>query len=570
MARCNKWMLVLVLAGSVSVCLAQAPVDSQEVHVDKRKNATFFSDGLQCKYREDVQGAIKNFEDALKYMPDDDASMFELSEQYVSAGRLEEAFSMIRKAAELAPENKWYQLRLGRFYRNLEMYDEFTELYSKLTEKYPDDLDALSDLIDVYLQTENYAEALKKIDVLEKQTGTNELINEQRIAIYHQQGDTKKMIAELKTMLENDPQNARYYSMLAQIYMENGKEQDALKMFEKVEETNPDDPYINVSLLEFYDKKGDNEKAFQELLAAIRNTNLDFNTKVSIYDYWFKKATGKNVDEQAYQAGNAFIDVYPDDKMGYMVLGSYYVNKRDYGLTRQMYEKALACDSTDYIAWQNLVICDADLNDEAAVMEHSKAALKYYPMQPVFYWYAGVSYAVAAKNDEAIAFLEKGRKYCVDRKLQSSFDSYLGDLYHQIGEEAKAFDAYDRVLMFDPDNVLVLNNYAYYLSLKGTELEKACQMAAHAVDLEPKNGTYLDTYAWVLYKMGNYQEAEKQMKKALDYTKNPEGLYFEHYGDILFHLENQKKALEYWEKAKKVGTYSDKLEQKLQDGRMYE
>ena len=62
---------------------------------DKKKNATYFSNGLQSKYREDTEGAIRNFEQALRFMPDDAASMFELSEQYSNAGRIEEAFNMI-------------------------------------------------------------------------------------------------------------------------------------------------------------------------------------------------------------------------------------------------------------------------------------------------------------------------------------------------------------------------------------------------------------------------------------------------------------------------------------------
>ena len=102
---------------------------------DKKKNATFFSNGLQSKYREDTDGAIRNFEQALRYMPNDDASMFELSEQYYNAGRMEEAFNMIQQAANLAPENKWYQIRLGLFYRNLEQYDDFINLYENLTKK---------------------------------------------------------------------------------------------------------------------------------------------------------------------------------------------------------------------------------------------------------------------------------------------------------------------------------------------------------------------------------------------------------------------------------------------------
>ena len=557
---------------SASLCVAQEDGLKADggVVIDKRKNATYFSDGLQCKYREDVQGAIRNFETALKFMPNDAASMYELSEQYVNAGRKDDAFRNIQKAVELEPENKWYQLRLGKFYYDYEMFDEFAKLYEKLTEKYPDDIDALSELIDVYLICENYNQALKKIDLLEKQVGANELISEQRIAIYQYQGDKKKMIAELQKMLENDPQNARYYSMLAQIYMENGKEEEAMKMYEKVKENNPNDPYINVSLLEFYEKKGDNTKAFQELISAIRNKNLDFNTKLNIYDYWFQKASEKVADEQARQAGQAFVETYPDNKIGYIVLGNYHLKKQDYLQSKELFAKVLSLDSTDYLAWQNIIFSETDLKDNEAVLQHSVAALKYYPMQPIFYWYAGVGSAIFKQTDEAIRYLEKGRKYCADRLLQTSFDSYLGDLYYETGEMEKAFSAYDKVLAVEPDNALVLNNYAYYLSLKGEDLDKAVEMASHAIGLEPKNATYLDTYAWVLYKNGNYKEAEKQMKKAIDNAQNPDGLYFEHYGDILFKTGDTKKAIENWEKAKKAGGYSDKLEQKLRDGILYE
>ena len=116
--------------------------------VDKRKNATYFSKGLECKYKEDVEGAIKNFEDALKFMPNDAASMFELSEQYVKAGRVEDGFVMIRKAADLDPENKWYQMRLALFYRNHQQFDEFIKIYESLVEKYPDDVNILTELIE--------------------------------------------------------------------------------------------------------------------------------------------------------------------------------------------------------------------------------------------------------------------------------------------------------------------------------------------------------------------------------------------------------------------------------------
>ncbi len=531
---------------------------------DKKKNATYFSNGLQSKYREDTEGAIRNFEQALRFMPDDAASMYELSEQYSNAGRIEEAFNMIQKAAKIEPENKWYQMRLGLFYRNLEQYNDFIKLYEKLTQKYPEDPDMLSELIDAYLVTENYSKALEKMDLLEQQVGENEFITEQRLQVFKRQGNTKKVVSELEKLIEQNPDNIRYYGLLASFYAENGKIKEAIKTYEKIEEINPEHPYINVSLLELYDMTGDKDKAFDELLAAIRNKNLDITTKANTYDYWMNKNQGaSNIDEQARQCGEAFVETHPDNKLGYLILGSCYFIEENAVKSKELYQKVLAIDSTDFFGWQNLIVSESRLNENEAVRDHAVAALKYYPMQPVFYWYAGVANAVMENNEDAINYLEKGRRYTSDKMQMSEFDAFLGDIYHQQGDEDKAFDAYDRTLRNNPDNALVLNNYAYYLSLRGERLEEALEMAIRANELVPDNVYYTDTYAWVLYKLGRYKEAEKIMKKCLGLEKNPSGANLEHYGDILLKLGKESEAMEYWKKAQQAGGASKELDQKL-------
>lgn len=558
----------------ISGAMAQS-VSEYDGKPDKKKNAIYFSNGLQSKYRDDTEGAIRNFEQALRFMPDDATSMYELSQQYADAGRIEEAFNMIKKAAKIDPENKWYQMRLGQFYRNLEQYDDFIQLYEKLTAKYPDDPDMLSELIDAYLITENYDQALKKMDLLEQQVGENEFITEQRLQVLRRQGNEKKVISELEKLIKENPENPRYYSLLAQLYSEKGKDKEALKLYERIKEVNPDDPYINISLLEFYEKNGEMDKAFNELLSVIRNKNLDLSTKANIYDYWMQKGNNlgsmealnwlSQLSEQVRQCGEAFIETHPDNKIGYLILGSYYITNENAVKSKELYQKALAIDSTDFYGWQNLIVSESRLNENEAVRDHAVAALKYYPMQPVFYWYAGVANAVLENNDDAVTYLEKGRRYTTDKMQMSEFDAFLGDIYHQQGEDDKAFDAYDRTLRNNPDNALVLNNYAYYLSLKGERLEEALQMAIKANELVPDNVYYVDTYAWVLYKLGRYKEAEKMMKKCLGLEKNPSGANLEHYGDILLKLGKENDAKEYWKKAQQAGGGSKELEQKLKE-----
>ena len=521
--------------------------------VDVRKNAVAFSKGIECKYQEDVLGAIRYFEEALSYMPDDAASMFELSEQYVKAGRMEDGFEMSKRAADLDPENKWYQMRLAVFYRTIQQFDEYIAIYERLTAKYPGDIEMLSDLIDAYLITENYDKAIEKLNLLEKQAGVSALVSEQKVEIYKRQGNTKKEISELERLIAENPENTRYYNMLAKVYMENKKEKEAVKLYNQIKAIDPTDPYINISLLEYYEKSNDPEKAFNELIEAINNKNLDFNTKANIYDYWFNKhQEDKDIDQQALRAGNAFIQAYPDNKMGYLVLASYHINRQEYQPCKEMAQKALKNDRGNFAAWQYLVLSEGSLLENDSLKKHAVEALQFYPTQPVFYWFAGVAHAIDKQDREAIGFLEKGRKFTIDKNVQADFDSYLGDLYHSVGETEKAFKAYDRVLEVVPDNTLVLNNYAYYLSLRKENLEKAKNMALHAVELDPNNAVYLDTYAWVLYQKGEYEAAETQMEKAIRLLKAPEKTYYQHYADILTKVNKLQEAEKYRNKAQNL------------------
>ena len=101
--------------------------------------------------------------------------------------------------------------------------------------------------------------------------------------------------------------------------------------------------------------------------------------------------------------------------------------------------------------------------------------------------------------------------------------------------------------------MIVLNNYAYFLSEEDRELEKALVMAEKVMKLEPGNATYIDTYGWVLYKLGRFDEAKKAIQQAIaiDIRKSSELLI--QYGDILFALGDSYMASVYWKRALEAG-----------------
>ena len=558
--------LSLFLTSSIAFCQ-----DTIQPKMSLAQNAEYFSKGIENKYNENYDVAIECFENALKAFPEDHASMYELSALYAKKGLQEKGFEMIENAVALDSSNKWYKIRLADFYKIQNNYEEFVNIYDKLLENEPNNLEYLEVYINALLHIGRYEQVTEKLDVYEDNIGVSEYISIQKIEIYNMLGKKDKVIEEMEKLSEAYPYDTRYMSMLAEIYVQDKRDKDAYNMYLKIKEINPDDPYISTSLLEYYQRQGEIEKAFEEFISSIKNKNLDYNTKAQIYEYWFEQKDDEELTvKEAEAAGKAFIEAHPDKELGYYVIGTVHYNNKEYVEAQRYYLDAVARDSSSFMSWYQLIFTDLELNKADDLYEHSLKAQRFYPEQPLFYLFNGVALIEMKKYEEAIKVLEKGRFMSADKTLTANFDTYIADIYYKLGDREKMYKQYDRVLKNDPENIYVLNNYAYFLSVDNIRLEDALKMSAITIEKEPKNVTYLDTYAWVLYKLGRYKEAKKWMEKVFSYDKNAEGVNYEHYGDILYKLGDTKKAVQNWKKAKKLGGTSEFIDQKIKEEKIYE
>lgn len=564
-------LTLLSNAFAQSEVVGEAPNDTIEVKQDLAKNAEYFSKGIEAKYNENYEVAIWNFEQALRFFKDDDASMYELSALYHKNNRYGEALSMIKQAANLKPDNKWYQIRLAKLYLQNSDYKAFIQIYDKLLEKDPENLEYLEDYIGALITYGEYDKLLEKLDTIEKLLGKNEQIFLQKIQVYSDQGKKDKVISELENLVEFMPDNTRYRAMLAEAYRKAKRDKDAYQQYLKIKELDPEDKYINVSLMDYYQSIGEIDKAFDEFVTAIKNKNLDFETKSQIYDFWFEKQNNSTNLEDVEKAGRAFLETYPDKSIGYYIIATVYYNKNEYNKAKEFYTQCLERETTNFATLYQLSLCNIELHDYQDLINTTDKAITLYPEQPLFYLFKGIGLFNIKDYEATVNILEKGRKFSANKDLTADFDTYIGDTYNQLKNIEKSYEAYDRVLRSKPDNIYVLNNYAYYLSLDNKDLERALQMSEKTIKAEPKNATYLDTYAWVLYKLGRYEEAKKYMEKVFKYDKKPQGVNYEHLGDILFKLGDTKNAVKNWKKAKKAGgEVSEFLEQKIIEEKLYE
>ena len=140
--------------------------------------------------------------------------------------------------------------------------------------------------------------------------------------------------------------------------------------------------------------------------------------------------------------------------------------------------------------------------------------------------------------------------------------SIMGEVLHEMGREREAFAAYDSCLVYQSDNASCLNNYAYFLSLRSENLDRAEEMSFRSLRLEPNNKTYLDTYAWILFMKERYAEAQAFIDRVCPPDSADSvllsddalsGVVFEHAGDIAACNGDIEHALRFWQLARQAG-----------------
>jgi tetratricopeptide (TPR) repeat protein len=562
------FLLILLQSCSLTV-LSQESVNPPAVPISRdREN---YYDATREKILGNYDKAIELYKKSLELNPNDAAAMYEIANIYTDLGKVSDALPFAEQAATADPLNKWYKVLLIRLYQAQGNYDEAGKIIDQLLVAEPDNIEYYEDKALNNIYNNDYKNAIKAYDLLEQKLGFNEDISVQKEKIYIMMGKPEKAIEEIQKLSAAYPDEPRYLEMLAELYMTAGMYDQALATYNRVLELDPENPYINISLSDYYRKQGDRAKSMEYLKAGFANPNLDIDSKVSILlAYYSVNEIYNDYKEEAFELATILIQAHPNDPKAHSIYADFLVQDKRYAEARDAFLKVISLDSTKYMVWEQLLFVESELNDNQAMADHSKRAIALFPDQPMLYLFAGASNFTLKNYEDAAKYFRTGANFVVaNDKMLAQFYSYLGDTYFQLKENEKSDEAYEKVLKLEPDNVLVLNNYAYYLSLRGEELEKAEKMAKHAVDLEPTNSSYLDTYGWVLFRMGRYSEAKEWITKAIDAGENS-AVVLEHYGDVMWKLDDKKEAQKYWEKAQKAGEGSEFLEKKVRDKTYYE
>lgn len=550
----------------------QAPPAVEETKIsddDKNEFEYTFIEGLKQKMIGNQQAAITLFSKCLTINPNSSAAMFELAKIHSGNGDMTSSSLLLEKAISLEPANKWYKVLLAQIYQQGKQYQKAADLYRQLYALDTENPEYLYMNAALLSSAEKFDQAIEVYNELEKKIGISDQISVEKQQIYQAAGKKKEALAELQKLIDFNPKEPRYYGLMADYYLSEKDEANALKYYMKILEIEPDNGFVLFSLTSFYRQKGDKEKAWEYARKAFQNKSADVETKIQ---YYLMMTADQDkpffTEDQVNELVQILIKTNGDDYRVFTVYAEYLISKGKLEEAREQLRKVLETNKDNYLIWERMLLISNDLLDFKSIYEDAGKAISLFPSQPILYGLRAVACLQLEKYTEALDILKEGEPYLLDNKLMKiQFELYRAEANYKLDRVEEAFKAFDSVISIDPENWLAMNNYAYYLSVRNENLEKAELLSSKAVRANPENPTYLDTYSWVLFMRKDYTLAKFYMESAIKNGGDKNGVIVEHYGDILFMLGQKDEAIEQWKKALETGEGSKFLSEKIRQQR---
>ena len=519
---------------------------------------SYFLQALVQREKGNLDAAFDLLQHCIKINPQAAEAYYFLAQYYQAlrgdSTNLKTAQQYILKAAELEPDNATFLETVAQSYISQAEYEKAIPVVEQLYNQDKSREELLEMLFELYQQTDNTDKAIETLNRLEAVEGKSERLSYAKSEIYTKTGDKKAAIAEMQELARQYPNDLNYKGMYADMLLRNDEEQQALKLYNEILAEEPDNTRAQVSLRSYYRVQGEIEKA--DSLTEVILLNKNTTNEQRIYLMRQMVADSERTDGDSTQILNMFHKMLavPQKNADIATLCAAYMDlkKMPRDSVRAMLQTVLSIAPDNAAARLQLVSFAWDRKDHQEVITLCQDARQYNPEEMAFYYYQGMAYYQEEDKDKALEAFQNGIGVINQESnpaIVSDFYAVMGDLLHQKGLARKAFEAYDSCLQWKDDNIMCLNNYAYYLSELDEQLDKAEQMSYKTIKAEPKNATYLDTYAWILFMQGRYAEAKIYIDQALQNDSDSNAVITEHAGDIYIQNKEPERAVELWNEA---------------------
>lgn len=572
---------ILPLIAAVLLIVAVLPVVAvSPAGADRRKSDYIFMEALRQNTLGNRDAYYTLLRRAAELDPDEtsigtDLGFYEIALFGQSdSAMLVDGIAKMKRHFDANPSDYYSSLSYGTIAVRLGMADESVRVWSALDSIFPDKVDVALNLAEVLGQTGDSANIRRSIAIfgrMERVLGPSLVLTGSKIRSYLALKDTVGATSEIKSFISASPNDVAALLTAGDLNMALQRPDSAIVYYNRACEVDSTSGPAFYKRASYYQEIGDSVKYDNEILEVLSKDNLDFDVKMELLRVYLTDVYSDSLRQPQVEAlfGN-LIDRHPHEVDLHKLYASYLVAIRDFSRAAEQQSYALDIDPSKETDWLGLMSLYASANEHGNQVEAGKNALRYFPENPDVNWYVSMALMADHQNDSALVLAKRAAElaYGVDStnvKKLSSITCSIGDIYYSMGLPDSAFVYYEKSIGYDPNNLLALNNCAYYLACENKDLDRAEAMSARTVAEEPDNTTSLDTYAWVFFKKRDYVRAKEFIDKTIELEEEPSADVFHHAGDIYFMAGDPSAALDFWKKALKLDPDNELLIKKIKN-----
>lgn len=490
--------------------------------------------------------AVTLYKECLKIRPQSSAARYQLSKVYLSAGNISLARENAKIACRLSVDNKWYYQQLGDIFQMEQKYDSALIVYTHILTINPGDPNIMFMLANLDEKLKKFDDALTYLDLIEKQEGISKEVTLLKYRIYENNNQPDLAIRTLKLASGISGDDFSVSGMIAEYYRRHNQIDSASFYYSKIYPEYKSEPVVVFSYADFLLDRGLKDSARNVLVHIISDSSVNLMTKASFF-YSVLRDQDQLIKNMPIldSVTETLYSLYKSDVRVLSIYSDVQIRLRNFEKASKALSIVTRQDPSNYAAIEQLVYAFNAMGKTDSVLLYTGKALQQFKERPLLYLFNGSAQYQKGAWENAVNSLKNGLAYAQDSTLKIEFFSLLAECYQNLGRFSESEEAFNNALKLDPDNSGILNNYAYYLSLREKDLKEAEKMSRRTISEEPDNSTYLDTYAWILFKMGKNRKALKYINNAVVKSNGKNEEILKHSAEIHIKLHMYAEAVQY-------------------------
>lgn len=565
---------------------------------EQRKNIALenFIDGNINFLQGNYTSALKKFETALQF--DTSAGiLYAYSKAALFSNKLNLALDASKKALSLDSTQADYFDLLSEIFQIGKQKDSAIAVLEKAIQLFPTNQNFYYKLARLY-QDDRPIKAIEMYEKIISLIGPEWNVLFRLIELNNKLNNIDGVISAVKKLLEIDPSNVQLKKSLIENLILAKRNSEAIEILDELIQLYPEDLELTQKKAQILLSENKWQEAYNSLSFVFDDKKVKLETKLEIGYLFFEKSITDSSLKPLAKKIFSKLDKDTSDWAVKIVLGAIAIDEDNDSLAIEYFKYVTENANWNVDVWIRLGALYFDNKKYEEAEKILLQAIQSFPDNYAINFILGISLAQQSKNEDAESYLKKAVSLNPnDLNTLSAYAYTLNQLkkdeqaiyylnkalsidpndVNVIGTLALIYNAqkifeksdslYERALELKPDDPLINNNYAYSLSTRGIQLERALKMVTLSLEKDSLNTAYLDTKGWILYQLGNYEEAKKYISKAVELGTRS-AVIIDHLGDVEFKLGNRDRAIELWKEAFQLDPSKKEIGDKINKGEL--